>query len=204
MTMRFDRLPAEAGLFMQVWAQSFLEALEQALDDIVLVNAEQSALLASVQAVQAQQAAIIADLEAQLLLIQAAQSTADAVKLRDTIAASYTTGGALLSASDAGTDATITVAGHTRYYNDLTPPVAITGAVLAGLAYSTLYYVYYDDETLSDTTPAFVATTVATEAQANAAAGRHAIGSVTTPASGGGSSSGGGYVPPGGGGTPLP
>lgn len=66
MTMRFDRLPAEAGLFMQVWAQTFLTSLEGALDDLASVNDAQSE--------------IIAELAAQLALIQAAQDTADAAR----------------------------------------------------------------------------------------------------------------------------
>lgn len=122
---------------------------------------------------------------------------------------SYPVPTSVLTATDAGATATITIANHTRYYPvqgtyDV-PDVSITGGTITGLAFSTTYYVYYDDTTLAVTAPTFVATTTANTAQVGAAAGRHLVGKITTPADGGGGTSGGGLLPPGGGGgTDIP
>lgn len=122
---------------------------------------------------------------------------------------SYTVPTNVLSASDNGSDARITVVGHTRVYpvqgSIDVPDVAIVGpANIDGLAFSTKYFVYYDDPTLADTTPTYQATTDQKDAQVGAGAGRHFVGEVTTPADGGSGTSGGGGTPPGGGGGPIP
>jgi hypothetical protein len=122
---------------------------------------------------------------------------------------SYPLPSAVLSATDAGATATISIAAHTRVYPvegrvDV-PDVAIELGSIVGLAFSTRYFVYYDDETLAVTTPVFQVTTVQRDAQVGAAAGRHFVGEVTTPADGGGGTSGSGGLPPGGGGGgPIP
>jgi hypothetical protein len=133
----------------------------------------------------------------------------DLVKRTDAIDASYTAGGAVLSAADVGTDCTITIAAHTRVYPAESgfPTVSLAaGGTVTGLTFATVYYVYYDDIDMRDTTPTYHATTTVLEAQANYVAGRHALGPVTTPADGAGGTSGGGYIPPGGGsgGTAIP
>lgn len=142
------------------------------------------------------------DLASAVAAIAAAQATANAVALNDKISASATDPSVVVTATDAGTDATITIAAHTRRYGDATT-LAVAGGSLTGKAYSTLYAIYYDDSTVSDTTPTYVATTVLKDAQPNAAIGRHYVDQITTPASGGGGTGGGGYRPPGGGG-PYP
>lgn len=100
--------------------------------------------------------------------------------------------------------ARIVIDPHERIYphnSDITiSPVDILGANIDGLAFSTVYYVYYDDSTLADTTPNFQTTVIPSEAQVGAASFRHFVGVVTTPASGGGSTDGSGGLPPGGGG----
>lgn len=149
--------------------------------------------------------------------VLAAQNTANAAQADATAAAretarltSYTAPTNMLSAADVGSDATITVAAHTRIYPVAgsvdVPDVSILAGSVTGLAFSTLYYVYYDDTTLADTTPTFVATTNIATAQAGAAAGRHFVGEITIPADGAGATSGtGGGKPPGyGGGGNLP
>lgn len=148
-------------------------------------------------------------LETQLAAIIAAQSTATASARELARLASYTVPTNVLSADDAGTDATITIAAHTRVYPvqgtvDVADLSVLAGSV-TGLAFSTGYYVYYDDTTLADTTPTFLAATDSETAQVGAAAGRHFVGFVTTPADGGGSTGGtGGFPPGGGGGNPIP
>jgi hypothetical protein len=182
----------------QIWWQQIVEKVEAH-------EASQDTILAAVQALQTQQAEMIADLADQLAQIQQAQADATAAGRESARINSYPNPGVgIVTASDAGTDATVTIANHTRVYpvqgSIDVPDVAITGASITGLAYSTEYFIYYDDPTLADTTPAFQATTVSADAQVGAAAGRHFVGYVTTPASGGGSTSGGGGAPPGGGG----
>lgn len=144
------------------------------------------------------QDSLIADLAAAIARIEANEAATDAVTLANDISASWITPGAVLTATDAGTDATITVADFTRVY-DIAPAVAITGGALTGLAYSTQYAVYYDDTTQANATPTFVATTATSTARHNYIAGRHYVDTITTPASGGGGTSGGGYTAPGGG-----
>jgi hypothetical protein len=132
----------------------------------------------------------------------AADAAAAITKRNDKISASATSPSNILTASDAGTDATITIASHTRLYGDATS-LSVTGGSITGLAYSTIYGVYYDDTTTANTTPTYHATTTLKNAMANFAAGRHYCGQVTTPASGGGSTSGSGAQPPQGSG-PYP
>jgi len=120
------------------------------------------------------------------------------VTTNDSITASYTAPGTILSAADAGTDATITIADHTRKYGDASQ-VAVTGADIPALAYSTKYYIYYDDETRAGGAVSFQATTNANTALPNKVKGRHYCGNITTPASGGTATNGGTTAPAGGG-----
>lgn len=115
---------------------------------------------------------------------------------------SYPAPTVVLTAADVGADATITIADHTRVYPLKGPlqieDVDVIGGTITGLAFSTTYYVYYDDETLTDTTPTYVATTSLQDAQVGAASGRHFVGRITTPADGAGNTTGTGPQPPGG------
>lgn len=176
---RFDRLPPEAGLFMQVWADAFLTELETALDDI----------------------------ETNVADILAAQAAATAAARELARINSYPSPTNVLTAADVGADATITVAAHSRIYPvqgsiDVADVVIPAPVDLTGKSFSTLYYVYYDDTTLTGTTPTYVATTSAPTSRAGAAAGRHFVGEITTPANGAGGTSGSGGAPPGGGAIP--
>lgn len=181
-----------------IWWDTFASNLETAFNDL-------SNNVAAIQAAQAAADAAQASANTAQTSANTAQSTATSSYREAARINSYQNPGAgILSASDAGTSATITIATHTRVYPveggiDV-PDVIITGGSLTGLAYSTTYFVYYDDTTLASTTPTFVATTSSATAQVGSAAGRHFVGYVTTPASGGGTTSGGGSAPPGGGG----
>lgn len=96
----------------------------------------------------------------------------------------------VLTASDVGTDVTITIASHIRQYGDGTS-ISVSGGSLTGKSFSTKYAVYYDDPTREDTSPTYVATTDLEEAQHNYEVGRHYVGTVTTPADGGAATTGG-------------
>lgn len=141
----------------------------------------------------------IADIQAAMDAAQAAQADATAAALNLARITSYTSPTNVLTAADVGATATISIAAHTRVYAGATD-ISILAASITGLAFSTGYFVYYDDPTLSDTTPNFVATTSAQTAQVGAADGRHFVGYIMTPADGAGSTGGSGGAPPGGGG----
>lgn len=127
-----------------------------------------------------------------------AKTLSDTVNRNDAISASATAPTSILSATDAGSNATISIAAHDRIYGDGTV-VSINAGSITALAYSTTYAVYYDDTARTGGSKTFVATTTLKDAQYNKAAGRHFCGQVTTPASGGAPSSGGPGVPGGGG-----
>lgn len=82
---RFDRLPSEAGLFMQVWADTFLTALEEALGGIEdNVAAIQAALTAAGIAQSTAEAAQATADAAQATAAAAQQSADTAAALADT------------------------------------------------------------------------------------------------------------------------
>lgn len=151
------------------------------------------------------------NLQDQIAAIAAAQATANDAASKAVAAsresariASYPNPGSVLTAADVGTDVTITIAGHVRVYpvqgSIDVPDVTITGGTITGKAFTTRYYIFYDDTTLASPTPTFQATTSSATAQVGAAAGRHFVGYVDTPADGGTSTGGQGGGPPGGGG----
>jgi hypothetical protein len=175
-----DRLqPANApGLSLGVyrWAQDVCEQIEAVFED-------QQSQITAIAAAQASAAA--------------AQATADTVNKLNKISASSMEPGDVLTGEDAGANARIVIANHVRRYDDGSG-VNITGTTLTGLPYSEKRFVYYDDPTLSDTTPSFQTTTNASIARPNKATGRHYVGGVETPGPGGGPTSGGGTAPGGG------
>ncbi|MBS3796666.1 hypothetical protein [Pseudoalteromonas sp. BDTF-M6] len=88
-----------------------------------------------------------------------------------------------LSASDNGSSAKITIASHSRQYGF--GSLSLNAGSITGLAFSTKYYVYYDDPTYTGGAVTYHATTNIQ----TVAAGNHRIfvSTVTTPANGGGS-----------------
>ncbi|MFT6586094.1 MAG: hypothetical protein ACJAUY_000675 [Cognaticolwellia sp.] len=88
-----------------------------------------------------------------------------------------------LSAIDNGSTAKINIASHTRQYGF--GLLTLNAGSISGLAFSTKYYVYYDDPTYTGGTVTYNATTNLQ----TIAAGNHRIfvSSITTPANGGGS-----------------
>lgn len=183
----------------QVWWQLAKSAIDANIEDLqsqvtAIAAAQAAAAAAQASANAAQTTATTANTNA-----AAAQSTANTVKRDDSITASYPAPGTVLSASDAGSSATISVAAHTRVYGDISS-VSVSAGSVTGLAYLTDYYVYYDDPTRAGGAVTYHADTNANHALPNKAAGRHFVGKITTPASGGGATSGGASAPAGGGG----
>lgn len=198
-----------------MWWDTFAVNLETAFNDLESLVVDLAAVQAAATAAQADAtqalndaADALAEATDALNDAAAAQSTANTanttantVLKNDSIADSWTSPGTILSAADVGATATITIAAHTRKYNDATS-VAVNGGTVTGLAFSTVYYIYYDDATRAGGAVTYNATTNPNTALPGAATGRHYCGDVTTPADGGGGTSGG-YNPPSGGGRVL-
>lgn len=185
MARRFDRLLQSHLKYPALgsrWSDKFLTSLEGAMDEQDTINADLTAAQADIASTQSDLANTVTDLT-------------NAVRSMK-IGLSWTSPGAILSAADVGSDCTITIANHTRKYGDGSS-LSITGGTITGRAFSTTYYVYYTDSSMSDTTPNFLSTTNPNTAAPNATTGRHFCGAITTPADGGGGTSGG-TEPPGG------
>ncbi len=186
MTFRLPRLPQNFDLTTPRGWQQFQQWWQSVVTKIETQENNQDTLLAAVVAAQAaaddaqtaadtaQAAAVAADTAA-----DAAQTSADGANSVASLTNSGVTG-ATITATDAGTDVTIAVSAHTRVYGDGST-LAIAGpANLTGRAYSTTYFIYYDDATRADTTPSYQTTT--SEATAAQVGDRHLVGMVITPA----------------------
>ncbi len=143
------------------WWDSFARTLETAVNDL----ADSVAAIAAAQA--AADAAAIA-----------ARGAADDAASTSALANSGVTG-ATITATDAGADATITISAHTRVYGDGTT-VSVNGGSITGRAYSTLYYIYYDQASRAGGAVTYLSTT--SESTAAQTGDRHLVGVVTTPA----------------------
>lgn len=114
---------------------------------------------------------------------------------------------ASLTASDAGTTATISVPAHNRKVGAESSQTTINynSGSITGLSFSTRYFVYTDDPTYAGGAVTYVATTNSDALAARS--GRVYVGEVTTPADGGSGTTGtppGGIAAGGGGGTAIP
>lgn len=136
--------------------------------------------IAKLAAANNQTAELVAQIALALEQAGIAIETAEATAARVSIANSYTSPGAILSAAAVdGTDCTITIADHTRKYGDGTS-VEVTGSTITGLAGETTYYLYYDDPEFAGGAVTYLySTNYLDAAQEN---GRHSCGDITTPA----------------------
>ena len=186
---RFIQVTEQSGrpaLTFQQWWQSVVEDTETALNSIqdnvdAIAAAQAAADAANTAAANAQSAA------------DAADTAAAAATTEQSLNNSYVTG-ITITATDAGSDATINITAHTREYGDGTN-VSVNSGSLTGLSYSTLYFIYYDDASRAGGAVTYASTT--DETVAVQSGNRHVVGSVTTPAAAA-PDNGGGYVrPPG-------
>jgi hypothetical protein len=203
MTLRLERLQRGVAYFdkegratvqFQLHWQRTMEAIEASVNGIQ--TALDAAAAADAAALAAQTAADGANTAAAGAQSAAdgAQTAADTANANTALIGSYVTG-LTLSATDAGTDASIAISGHTRAYGDGTT-ATVTGATLTGRAYSTDYWVYYDQAT-PRIGGAVTYQTTTSEATAAQTGDRHFVGKVTTPAGGTGPTTGAGVRPPG-------
>lgn len=101
-----------------------------------------------------------------------------------------------ITGADEGTTASITIPDHDRIYPSPYTSVAVDGDTLGGLAYSTTYYIYYDDESLAGGAVTYGTTTDANNPYPSTDhPHRHYVASRKTVASGGGGGGGGGDPP---------
>lgn len=197
MVRRIDRLQAantKTPTEMHRRINAIIDQVEGNITDL-------SDVLAQVVAAQSAADAAAADAASAQTTANTANTTANTVQRDDSIADSWVSPGTPLSATDAGANATITIAAHTRKYNDATS-VSVNGGSLTGRSYSTLYYIYYDQTSRAGGAVTYQSATNPNTALAGAAAGRHYVGKITTPAAGGGGTTGT-YNPPSGGGGVL-
>ena len=185
----FERIATDSGTatgdFQAKW-QRVMEEIETAVNAVI--DAQNAADAANAAAAAADAAAVAAQSAA-----DNAQTAADDAAAATAIANSYVTG-VTITATDAGTDATISISAHTRYYADGTNVSVNLGSV-TGLAYSTLYYIYYDQASRAGGAVTYQATT--SEATAAQVGDRHTVGSVTTPAAAAPDNTGDFVYPPG-------
>jgi hypothetical protein len=185
MALNLPRLPQIQPTYpqMQAWWQEVAEAVEDSFN--ALEDAFAAIVAANAAAAAANAAAVVA------------QDTADAITATNALGESYVTG-LTMTAADVGTDATVTVSAHTRNYpqpDGTTVSVAVNGGSVTGLAFSTLYYIYYDDAARAGGAVTYQATT--TEANAAQIGDRHTVGATRTPADGAADTGGSGTRPPG-------
>lgn len=153
------------------WWQSVVESIETAFNRLEqLVIDIQAALDAADIAVKAAEDAQTAANTAQA----AADGAGEVAKLSNS-----GVDGLTLSATDAGTDVTVTISDHIRVYADSTQ-VSVTGDTIISLAYETTYYIYYSDPEFDGGIVTYAATTIKTDATQTGT--RHLVGIITTPA----------------------
>lgn len=187
--LRFDRVADANGMAsgdLQAKWQRVMEEIESSVNAVI--DAQNAADAANAAAAAADAAAAAADAAA-----TAAQGAAETAAADSSLASSGVSG-LTMTATDAGANATITISAHTRIYGDGTS-VAVSGGTVTGLAYSTGFFVYYDQASRAGGAVTYQATTsAATAAQTG---DRHSLGAVTTPAAAGPPNDGNINLPPG-------
>ena len=168
--IKLPRLPYgwkdQPQLFERYWAEA-MSQIEKNINDILNLPLIEAAVAA------ANDAAIAAN---------AAASTAQSAAENAASVAALTNSGVsdvTITATDAGSNATVTISSHTRLYGDGTS-VSVSAGSITSLLYSTVYYIYYDQASrLGGTVNYQVTTDKLTAAQTG---DRHLVGAVTTPA----------------------
>ncbi len=186
--LRFEKVANADGTvdagFQAKW-QTVMENIESSVNAVI--DAQNAADAANAAAAAADAAAAAADAAA-----SSAQTAADDASSASALATSGTSG-LTITATDAGANVTITISAHTRVYGDGTS-VAVTGGSITALAYSTAYYIYYDQASRAGGAVTYLTTTV--QATAAQTGDRHSLGSGTTPAAGAGPVAGNRNLPP--------
>ncbi len=180
-----DPATGNPTIAFSVYWQQVIGAITTAFVDLSDAVAAIAAAQAAADAANAAAAAADASAATANAAAATAQTSADTAN-DAAVAASEATAlqdswvsGLTLGATDAGANATINISAHTRNYSDGSS-VAVNIGSVTGLAYSTLYYLYYDDAARTGGAVTYSATTSPTTAAQTG--NRHTVGSVTTPA----------------------
>lgn len=202
MTIRLARLPInwkeQPQLFERYWNDTMVQ-IEANINQLLSLPEIQAAIAAAQTAADSAQASATTANTAATAANTAATAANTAATNATSIATITNSGvsGVTITATDAGSNCTATISGHTRIYGDGTS-VSVTGGTVTGLSYSTTYYFYYDQPSRAGGTVSYVATT--DQAVAAQTGNRHLVGNVTTPAAAGAPVSGLSVRPPGVGG----
>lgn len=178
--IKLPRLPLgwkdQPQLFERYWDQA-MSQIEQNINDILSLPVIEAAVASAAAAAAAANTAAAA---ANTAAATAQTSAKDAAR----VAALTNSGvnGVTITASDAGASASISISAHTRVYGDGTS-VSVNAGSVTGLAYSTIYYIYYDQPSrIGGAVTYLAATDKLTAAQTG---DRHLVGTATTPAAAG-------------------
>lgn len=183
MALRLPRLPRNVRLIdgngfptaaFQQWWQAFAVGIEGELGALEAADAATAAAVAANAAASAANAAAVSANGAAVV----AQGAADDAANANAIANSGVTG-ATITATDVGPDVTVSITAHTRVYGD-NVSVSVNAGSVTALAYSTTYFIYYDQASRAGGAVTYQVTTV--EANAAQLGDRHLVGRVLTPA----------------------
>ncbi len=173
--------------------EALFQNINAAITELTIQVGQIAAAQAAADAAAAAAAAANAAAAAADAAALAAQGTADQVLAESSLANSYTSG-LTITATDAGADVTIAMSSHSRIYGDGTT-VSVNAGNVTGLAYSTSYWVFYDQASRAGGAVTYQASTAI---QGNGTApDRHFIGAVTTPAAAAPPNAGNPVRPPG-------
>ena len=165
----------------QRWWQNFATQIEAELGALEAAQAAAaSAAVAQTAAATAQTAASTAQTSANTANTAATNAQTSATTA-NSVASLTNSGvaGCTITGADAGTNVTVTISAHTRVYGSGTS-VAVNGGTVTALAYSTTYFIYYDQASRAGGAVTYAATT--SEATAAQTGDRHLVGMVVTPA----------------------
>lgn len=211
MPLQLPRLPLSLDIvdasrrattvFQRFW-QTTMEAIErqennqQALIDALATTvAAVAAAQAAADAAAAAAAAADAAAATAATAAAAAQTSADSVTSDTSLSNSYVIGVAI-AGHDAGVNATVNISAHTRLYGN-SVQVSVNSGSVTGLAYSTSYYIYYDDVSRAGGAVTYhVTTSIGSAAQSGANPNRHYVGAVVSPAALAADTAGVGAAPP--------
>lgn len=209
MTLKLDRLQRSVSIvdgqglpsvqFQRFW-QGTAEALEESNSQILEVLEQIASILgitdqlnaAIASAQSAADSANSAASDAQSAA-DAASSAADTAATESSLATSGTTG-LTITATDAGASVTVAISAHNRIYGN-GASVAVNAGNIAGLSYSTTYYLFYVDASRAGGSVTFQAST--SQGAAAQTGNVHSLGAVATPAAAAPPTDGRPNLPPG-------
>jgi hypothetical protein len=176
-------------MFWQTFVKTLAQILTTLEENVDAIEEALEAAGIALDAAETAQAAAEAAQTAADTANTAAETAQDAVTEATNSASLLNSGtnNCVLTATDAGTDASITISAHDRFYADGTT-VGVNGGTVTGLSYTTLYFIYYSDPSRAGGAVSYVATTNSNDAAQLGDV--HYVGSIMTPAAAASNTSG--------------